>query len=99
MNPQPKNCINSYWMPTVVFGELLNVDRNAVLQLFSEREIDARPFFWPLSSLPMFEPVKENEISYSISSRGINLPSYFDMTYEDQTRVAETVKEYIKRIP
>ena len=95
MNSQPENCVNSYWMPTVVFNESLKVDRDCLLRVLSEKGIDSRVFFWPLSSLPMFESVEENKVSYNIYPRGINLPSYFNMTHEDQERVVETIKEYI----
>jgi perosamine synthetase len=58
--------------------------------------IDSRPFFYPLSSLPMFEPVKENKVSYEMYERGINMPSHHDLTEEDVQYVCSVIKSFIK---
>ena len=63
-------------MPTIIVDEGIKFNRDDVLKQFSQENIDARVFFWPLSSLPMFEQLKQNHVSYSLHVRGINLPSY-----------------------
>jgi perosamine synthetase len=70
-------------MPTVVFDKSLNFDREKLLKIFKENNIDGRVFFYPLSSLPMFDERKENQVSYGIFEKAINLPSYHEMTNED----------------
>jgi len=80
-------------MPTVVFDDV-NFDRDSLLDLFKENNIDGRSFFWPLSSLPMFSRV-DNPNSYSIHKRGINLPSYYDMLDSDQEIVVSLVKKHM----
>jgi perosamine synthetase len=93
MNPIPKdkNTQYGYWMPTVVFDEQLNIDREKLLQKFNDNNIDGRVFFYPLSSLPMFKEKKENVISYDIFKRGINLPSYHEIVNQDMARVVEII--------
>ena len=54
--------------------------------------VDARVFFWPLSGLPMFEPVVSNIRAWTIPNRAINLPSYHDMNEKDITRIINIVK-------
>ena len=78
-------------MPTIIVDEGIKFDRDDVLKKFSQENIDARVFFWPLSSLPMFEEVKQNHVSYSLNVRGINLPSYHDLTEEQQERVIKVI--------
>ena len=39
----------------------------------------------------MFEEKKENVVSYDIYDRGINLPSYHDITKEDVQSVCEII--------
>lgn len=97
MNPQPVNSRNGYWMPTVVFDASLGITRDVLIDAFKAQEVDARVFFWPLSSLPMFQdhPV-DTPVSFSLCERAINLPSYHDMTHEDQQRVVAVVRELIK---
>ena len=92
MNPEKQGTVNGYWMPTLLFDRALGFDRGRLLQRFQEHGIDGRVFFYPLSSLPMFQPKRENEVSYDIFERAINLPSYHDLTDDDLLRVVEEVK-------
>lgn len=89
MNPEPSGTQNGFWMPTVVFAQSTGVTRENLVNAFRAEEIDARVFFWPLSGLPRFEAVVGNVNSWSIPGRGINLPSYHDITQEQLSRVAD----------
>jgi perosamine synthetase len=60
-------------------------------QTFETANIDARVFFYPLSSLSMFEDRPQNVNAWSIPGRAINLPSYHDMSEADIDRVAATL--------
>jgi perosamine synthetase len=92
MNPEPKETINGSWMPTIIFDKQLGVTREKIKDALNNENIDARVFFWPLSSLPMFQSIKENINSISICERAINLPSYFDIQDEQIERICEIVK-------
>lgn len=92
LNPEPEGCQNGYWMPTAVFGPALGISREHLQAALNPDGIDARVFFHPLSSLPMFEPCPHNVNAYDIPRRAINLPSYHDMTAEDIERVAATLR-------
>lgn len=91
MNPEPDGTVNGAWMPTVVFSARSGVTREKLQTFLSAEQADARVFFWPLSSLPMFKSVPENTNAWSIPERAINLPSYHEMTIEEQNRVVLTV--------
>lgn len=91
MNPEPEGTINGAWMPTVVFAPETGITRETLQAAFAEENVDARVFFWPLSSLPMFEPVNANVNAWDIPKRAINLPSYHDILKEDVYRIAEVV--------
>jgi len=93
MNPvvNEKNTEYGYWMPTIIFDEKLNIDREKLLQKFEDNNIDGRVFFYPLSSLPMFKGKKENKVSYDIFNRGINLPSFHEITDQDIEKVAKMI--------
>lgn len=80
MNVEQENCLNGYWMPTVIFAEETGIKREKILKAFCEQKIDARVFFWPVSNFPMFDSASENKHAYSISERGINLPSFHDIS-------------------
>ena len=91
LNIEPEGMKNSYWMPTVVLDKSLKVNRDDLMKHLAENNIASRPFFYPLSSLPMFEENPENTVSYDVYGRGVNLPSYHDLTKFQVQRVAEKV--------
>ena len=95
MNPEPENTVNGAWMPTVVFDTSMQISREHLQVAFAQENADARVFFWPLSSLPMFEPVRSNVLAWDIPERAINLPSYHDIEAEDIQRVVEVVTGFI----
>jgi perosamine synthetase len=95
MNPEPIGTINGAWMPTVVFSQNSGVRRNKLLKAFANENVDARVFFWPLSSMQMFESVETNIHSWDISERAINLPSFHDISEDDIHRITSIVKGLI----
>ena len=98
MNPEPSNVVNGAWMPTVVFDASTEVTREKLVMAFAADNIDARVFFYPLSGLPMFGAVRSNRRAWTIPERAINLPSYHDMTTEDQDRVIAVVGRVLRGI-
>jgi perosamine synthetase len=80
LNPEPAGTVNGFWMPNMVVDAGLPFDREALLAVFKEHDIDARTFFWPLSMLPMFTRQAENTVSYGLNARAMNLPSYHDIS-------------------
>lgn len=94
MNPEPEFTINGSWMPTVVFAPHTEVTREKLQSAFHAENIDARVFFWPLSSLEMFVSVPQNYNSWSIPSRAINLPSYVELSELDQLRIINVVRSF-----
>ncbi|VEE63448.1 UDP-4-amino-4-deoxy-L-arabinose--oxoglutarate aminotransferase [Shewanella putrefaciens] len=95
LNAEPEEGYNGAWMPTVVFDKTLTISRELLIEAFRAVNIDARVFFWPLSSLPMFQGHPPCPMAYDISSRAINLPSYHDITIADQRRVIDVIKGLI----
>ncbi|MEW6694019.1 MAG: DegT/DnrJ/EryC1/StrS family aminotransferase [Pseudomonadota bacterium] len=91
MNPEPEGTVNGAWMPTAVFAPETGITREKLQTAFSEANIDARVFFWPLSSLPMFEPKPANFRSWHIPKRAINLPSFHDITETELDRVYDVI--------
>lgn len=93
MNPEPTGTLNGYWMPTIVVEQGTPFDRTKLIEAMQRENIDARVFFWPLSSLPMFTPVLGNTVSYDIFLRAMNLPSYHDLADQDIDRVCAVVAD------
>lgn len=96
LNPEPPGTVNGAWMPTVVFSPETGITREALQAAFAAENIDARVFFWPLSSLELFEARPENRHAWDIPGRAINLPSFHDMTEDDLDRVCDVVFRVLK---
>ncbi len=92
MNPEPSGTINGAWMPTVAFLPETGVTREILMAAFLAENIDARVFFWPLSSLPFFGN-SGHQVSTLLSNYSINLPSYHDITKTELDRVIEVIKK------
>jgi perosamine synthetase len=95
LNTELPETKNTFWMPTAIFNHSLNFDREVLFDDMKARNIDCRPFFYPLSSLPMFKSKPGNKISYEICGRGINMPSFHDITKENVIRVCQTIRTYL----
>ena len=91
MNPEPPCMANGAWMPTVVFDTETGVTREKLQKAFTADNIDARVFFHPLSSLPMFEAHPQNRYAYNIPQRAMNLPSYHEINNAEQDRVISII--------
>lgn len=98
MNPEPEDTINGAWMPTVVFGLKTRITRERIQAAFAFENIDARVFFWPLSSLDLFESIEKNINAWSISKRAINLPSYHNIVESDIIRVCLVIRLVLSEI-
>ena len=96
MNPELKEVVNGAWMPTAVFHPSTQVTREKLQAAFAAANIDARVFFWPISSLPMFKPIKSNNNSWSIAERAINLPSYHDLTNGQIRTISDIIVKLVK---
>ncbi len=95
LNPESSGTINGAWMPTAVFDRDIGITREMLQQAFSAANIDARVFFHPLTSLPMFPERRSNRHAWDIPERAINLPSYHDMTEDEIRRVTEVIVSLI----
>jgi len=102
LNAEPVRVKNSYWMVTILIQADLGIHKDALIRALSERHIDSRPFFHPLSSLPAYAKLpgvdmarKQNSVAYDIGARGVNLPSGFNLTEEDVDYVCASVVDIL----
>ncbi|ANJ67714.1 glutamine--scyllo-inositol aminotransferase [Halothiobacillus diazotrophicus] len=91
MNPEPKGSTIGAWMPTIQFYNSPESVVERLKQNFNQEQIDARVFFHPLSSLPMFDNHGCTPIAYRTAKQAINLPSYHDITKNELDRVCSVI--------
>lgn len=104
LNAEPPDTQNSYWMVTAVLDPQIGLDKFALMTELDKRNIDSRPFFSPLSSLPAFKErphakrfLSANDKGQRVSKYGVNLPSGYNMTEEKVAIVASAFTEAITR--
>lgn len=104
LNYEAPTTKNSYWMVTAILDRKFGLEKDRLSELMSEKGIECRPFFRPLSSLPAYASSKQaqqarrrNRISYEISPFGINLPSGMNMTPEKVKYVCDSLKGFLRR--
>jgi perosamine synthetase len=84
---------NSYWMVSVLFQDELT--RNKVRTALKNDGIETRPLFYPAHTMPKFKTNEIFPIAESLSKRGINLPSYPELSMEDVVRICMEIKKAI----
>jgi perosamine synthetase len=101
-NAEPEGGVNSAWITGLLIGKSHNLTKLAAMDQLQKQGLPARPFFYPLSSLPAY-PGQEaifrprNPVAYDICARGINLPGALIMTESQIDRVCEGIRRIFKR--
>jgi len=103
-NMDESSVYNSAWITTMVVGVEHHIDGSELIERLAEYNILARPFFYPLSSIPALvkrgfsieKSKKNNPVSYDISSRGVNLPSPLNITEEQLDYICNKIIYILK---
>lgn len=78
-----ENVKHSYWMITILAQS--ENEKNELRTCLAENGIETRPAFHPVHTMPMYFEKTRYPIAEDLGKRGINLPSYPDLT-EDAIR-------------
>jgi len=100
LNTPGENVRCNYWMNTIVWNKArYKISKEEIIAQLKEYNIDSRPFFYPLSDMPLFEYLGQkgqNKTAYDLSERAINLPSDINITRKQVRRVADRIKEILE---
>jgi dTDP-4-amino-4,6-dideoxygalactose transaminase/RimJ/RimL family protein N-acetyltransferase len=100
LNVERQGAKNIYWLTSAVLSKDCPVSRDDFRARLKERMVDTRPFFYPLSSLPVFHAAqKDNPTAYSLAERGLNLPSGHNLTEDDIDYVCTQIRHSVGRKP
>ena len=103
LNCESSDVFNTYWVVTVIVDKIYKLKKEDLLRLFSEINIDCRPFFYPASSMPAYELYSvnnynlKNNISYTISEYGISLPSSAILNEDDVEYICHKFIKFLKK--
>lgn len=90
LNPQKEWAKNVFWMVCILLNDNAYIARDDLMIRLKDKGIDTRPFFYPMTDMPMYGGKVKNKIAQKISYRGINLPSGVNL---DKTTIDFICKE------
>lgn len=100
LNVERPGTRNIYWMSSIVLDDAVPISRDDFIKKLKERNIDSRPFFYPVSSFPMFNgSPAHNPVAYKIPLRGINLPSGHERTEEEVDYICAHIMDILDTKP
>lgn len=86
-----KNINPNWWLFTIKTKR-----QKELLKILNENKMQSRPFWVPMNQLPMFKNdlyVTENDLSDFVYQRCLSIPCSTDITSEQLTSIAETIKK------
>ena len=100
LNFTAKWALNVYWLVCLeIEGSYTERDRNNLIQALKLCGIDSRPYFYPISDMPIYaDNATKTPVSHQIYKRGICLPSYFDLKNEDIVYICETLRSHLSKL-
>jgi perosamine synthetase len=88
-------CRSIHWMTSIEVKGINQEQRLEIINKMRERNVDSRPVFYPLSTMPMFKRRVENPVAYRVGHNSINLASGHNLTDAQIDRVSEVVREVV----
>lgn len=92
VNAHPVN-----WMTCAVVDGLGRERRDDVITLMRKKGVDSRPFFFPLSELPMYRAIG-NTVSRMLSENGFNLPTFVGLEARQVRNVCSAFLESLDEV-
>lgn len=94
LNRDSSDSRNVYWMVCLEIAGMAAATRDQLIHALKNAGVDSRPYFYPVSEMPMYTPAA-TPVAHQVSRRGINLPSYYDLTREDVSLICETLRRVL----
>lgn len=92
IHQQAGNVKHSYWMFTILAAS--ESERDKLRKYLAEKSIETRPAFHPVHTMPMYIDRKSYPVAKDLGKRGINLPSYPDLTKDDIKFITSTIASF-----
>lgn len=89
---------HSFWMYTIILDDCIPTDRDTFMIQLHEENIETRPVFHPMHSLPPYAQVGSQFPNATFcGARGINLPTHENLTRDDISYVTDTIKRLVDK--
>jgi perosamine synthetase len=88
---------SAFWMVCLEVDDFDQPRRDAFMSALKARGIDSRPYFCPMSSLPMYRQAPL-PMAARKAQIGLNLPSYYELTKSAVRRIGSDVNDLLKQM-
>jgi perosamine synthetase len=85
---------HSFWMCSIVVNDA--AQRNPLRDNLKAASIETRPLFYPVHTLPHYATNQSFPIAESLGARGINLPSYPELTRQEVDAICDVIRVYFQ---
>lgn len=100
-NAEPEGGVNGAWITALLFGKRHRMTKTDAIAKLQALGLPARPFYYPLSSLPAYPGCEavyraRNAVAYDISTRGIDLPGAMTLTESEIESVCDGIRTILR---
>lgn len=95
--PSESNVVHTYWMCSILCCD--KVTRDGLRDFLKKHGVETRPTFNPIHEMPMYLRKGGNTfpVAEALAERGMNLPSYPQLTIENIHEICELIRSYFKK--
>jgi len=87
---------NVYWMYSIILDKPYALTRNELMAQLTKNNIESRPFFYPMHTMPSHKTKQKLPVSEYLSKHGINLPSSVKLKRGDIKRICDVIIQNAK---
>lgn len=96
LNPRASHIRPVNWITCVLLDKPDSIIRDKILNELKNFGIETRPFFYPITSLPMYKN-NVNSVSENLSARGLNLPTFAGISKEQIKFISQNLIDAISK--
>lgn len=85
---------NVYWMVCIECEGMTLELRNTFIRELKAHGIDSRPYFYPVSDMPMYDRAN-TPVAHQVYAKGMNLPSFYDLEEGEVHYICDTIAEIL----
>lgn len=89
--PEKSWAKNVHWMYSMLVKNSFRMSRDQLIKKLAESDIESRPFFYPIHTLPPYDEREKLWVAEELSKEGINLPSSVKLSEEDIEKITKVI--------